>query len=343
LFDLPPQAAEVAAEVAGLAAMPATRQERAEALLAPLRRVIPFQAVRIALLDPQRRQHALLTCHGYDDRLRAYMTTRADYDEIESFGVHGSGTPRRLEDLPVPLAEIFSWTELFQPAGFREGLGVGLITSDGRTVGMLALNTDDLAHPTRAACNLVRVLAPTIADAVDPLRSLTVLARIIRGVVAGTVLTNAGEPLPLPGLPTHPLLAADSPVLTAATRHLGPAREYATFLAPCHGPPAENGHVRITLFGCAAQVPRYLQAVVAVAAPGDLSGLTHRELEILGALVEDWADARIAAALDIPEVAVGGHLESIQLKLGVPDRSRVTLRALREGLYVPVELTDLRR
>jgi DNA-binding CsgD family transcriptional regulator len=337
VFDLPPHAAEVAAEVAALADLPASLEERAEAILDPLRRVIPFQAVRIALLDPELRQHDLLSCHGYNDRIRAYMTTREDYDEIESLGLHGT-TPLRVQDFPVPAEEIRSWMELFRPAGFREGLGVGLVTRDGRRVGLLGLNTDSPAYPSPAACNLVQLLAPTIAYAVDPLRSLAVLARIVRGMTAATVLTMSGGTLPLPGLPTHPLLAANSAVLPAAVAHLGGTPDYATFLAPYDRPPAEAGHVRITLFGCDGRPPRHLRAVVAVSAPGDLCGLTGTELEILGALVEGATSASIAVARGIPVEIIEGQLERVRIKLAVPDRITASLRAVREGLYVPTEL-----
>jgi DNA-binding NarL/FixJ family response regulator len=161
-------------------------------------------------------------------------------------------------------------------------------------------------------------------------------------MAAAAVLTDAGQTLPLPGLPTHPLLAADSAVLAAAGRHIDAERDRATFLAPYDRPPAERGLVRITVFGCAAQPPRYLRAVGAMAA-GGTSGLTRRELEILGSFVEDRADRRIAAVLRIPVRTIGDHLESIQVKLAVPDRTSATLRALREGLYVPTQLARIKR
>jgi DNA-binding CsgD family transcriptional regulator len=342
VLDLPPHAVEVAMEVAALADLPASLEERAEAILESLHRVIPFQAARIALLDPEMRRHELLSCHGYNDRIRAYMTTREDYDEIESLGLHGT-TPLRVQDFPVPADEIRSWIELFRPAGFLEGLGVGLVSRDGRRVGLLGLNTDSPAYPSPAACNLVQLLAPTIAYAVDPLRSLAVLARIVRGLTAATVLTISGGTLPLPGLPTHPLLEASSAVLPAAAAHLGGTLEYATFLAPYERPPAEAGHVRITLLGCAGPPPRHLRAVVAVSAPGDLCGLIGTELEILGALIDGATAASIAVAQGIPMDIVEGHLERVRIKLAVPDRLTASLRAAREGLYVPTELAAVTR
>ncbi|MEU8612406.1 LuxR C-terminal-related transcriptional regulator [Actinoplanes sp. NPDC048791] len=337
VFDLPPRAAEVAVEVTALANLPASLAERAEAILHPLRQVIPFQAVRIALLDPELRRHEPLTCHGHNDRIREYMTTPQDYDEVERLGLRGT-TPLRIRDLPVPLQEIPTWMELFRPAGFRDGLGVGLVTHDGRPIGFLGLNTDTPAHLSPAACNLMRLLAPTIAHAVDPLRSLTVLARIVQRMTAATVLTTSGGTLPLPGLPTHPLLEATSVVLPAVIAHLGRTPDYATFLAPYDRPPTEAGHVRITLLGCDGPPPRHLRAVVAVSAPGDLHELTGTELEILGALVNGATAASIAVARGIPVKNVDGHLERIRFKLTVADQATAVLRAAREGLYIPAGL-----
>jgi DNA-binding CsgD family transcriptional regulator len=341
MLDLPSDAADVAVEVAALADLPASLAERAEAMLDPLRRVVPFQAVRIALVDPELRQHELLSCHGYNDRIRAHMTNPEHYDEIESLGLHRS-TPQRVQDLPVPAEEIRTWMELFRPAGYLEGLGVGLVTRDGRCVGVLGLNTDNLEHPSTAACNLMQLLAPTIAHALDPLRSVAVLARIVHGMTAATVLTTSGERLPLPGLPTHSLLERNSAVLAVAVAHLGQTPDYGTFLAPYGRPPAEAGHVRITLLGCGGPPPRHLRAVVAVSAPGDVCGLTGTELEILGALADGAAVVSIAVSRGIPVENVEGHLESVRIKLAVPDRMTASLRAIREGLYVPTELAATR-
>jgi hypothetical protein len=335
--DLPPRAAEVAVEVAALADLPASPAERAETILDVLRPVIPFQAARITLLDPDLRRHEPLSCQGYNDHIRAYMTTSEDYDEIESLGLHGT-TALRIHDLSVPAQEIPSWIELFRPAGFRDGLGVGLVTRGGRQVGLLGLNTDTSEHPSRAACNLVQLLAPTIAYAVDPLRSLAVLARLVQRMTAAAVLTTSGGTLPLPGLPTHPLLEDNAAVIPAAIAHLGGTPDYATFLVPYDRPPAEAGHVRITLFGSDGRSPRYLRAVVAMSAPGDLCGLTGTELEILGALVDGATVTSIAVARGIPKGIVESHLERIRIKLAVPDRITAGLRAVREGLYVPTGL-----
>ena len=83
--------------------------------------------------------------------------------------------------------------------------------------------------------------------------------------------------------------------------------------------------------------------MVAVSAPGDLYGLTGTELEILGALVDGATTASIAVARGIPVAIVEGHLERIRIKLAVPDRITASLRAVREGLYMPTDVAAVTR
>ena len=80
-----------------------------------------------------------------------------------------------------------------------------------------------------------------------------------------------------------------------------------------------------------------------MSAPGDMNGLTGTELEILGALVDGATAKSIAVARGIPVEIVEGHLERIRIKLAVPDRITASLRAVREGLYVPTELAAATR
>jgi ATP/maltotriose-dependent transcriptional regulator MalT len=84
-------------------------------------------------------------------------------------------------------------------------------------------------------------------------------------------------------------------------------------------------------------------AVVTVSPPGNLRGLTRPELEILGLLMEDWPDERIAAALDVGQQAVATRIESIRVKLDAPTRDLATLRGHRLGLYIPHRLTSAHR
>jgi len=340
--ELPAGGLDVAIEVGEIASGPGLVQQRAEALLGPLRRVVPFQAAGIYLLDRERRGQVPLVSRGYDEAVREYIASPANTEEIELLGLNRARLPLRVRDLPVPREQVRGWAEYLRPAGFREGLAVGLFAPDGRHLGVLGLNTDTDRHPTEAARDLIGTLAPMIANAVDPLRSITRVAGIVGDAQAGVVLTRARDPLPLPGLPTHPLLDVGSDVLNAAAERLTAGRVYSSFLCPYAAMDAPDGHVRITMLACPLDSPQDMVAVVLVSPPGDLRGLTRRELEILGLIVEGWPNPRIAAALVVAQRTVNTHLEHILAKLGAPTRTLAAVRALRFGLYVPLPLSGAR-
>jgi DNA-binding CsgD family transcriptional regulator len=332
--ELPDGALDVAVEVGSLASSPDGIDQRAEALLQALYRVVPFQAAQISLVDAQGRAPVALAVHGYDDAVMAYCTSPALVEEFELVGLHRGSPPMRICDLPVPPAELRSWVEYLAPAGFREGVGVGLYTRDGRYIGFLGMNTDTVAHPTAAARDLIGSLVPLIAQAVDPLRSIAAAAELIQDAQAGILLTRTGEVLPLPGLPAHPLLIAGSAVLALAGEMAG-GRDNASFLCPYGGNRAGQRHVRITVLACRPDPPHQLALAVVACPPGDLRGLTPRELQVLGLLIEGWPNRRIAMALVIGERTVATHVEHILAKLGARSRALAASRALNRGTYVP--------
>jgi hypothetical protein len=334
MVELLPGGVEVAAAVAEIASAPGRIDRRAEALLEPLHRLVPFRGAWLSLLDPEAGVQPPLVCHGYPDGIRSYMGGPAGVAEIEMLGLNRLRGATRLSDMPVQLEEVPSWAEYLAPAGFRGGLAAGLFTRDGRYLGMLGLNTDAAAHPTKAARDLISHLVPVIADAVDPLRSISAAVTIVRDAVAGIVLTRAGGVLPLPGMPAHSLLTPHSAVLVTVTERLSDGNGHTTFLCPVPDEDADR-HARVTAVPCPPESPHHLAAAVVVSAAGDLRGLTGTELEILGLLVDDWPDQRIAAALDLPLFRVAEDVQRIQVKLAAPTRILATLRALRAGLYVP--------
>jgi GAF domain-containing protein len=149
--------------------------------MAALRRVVPFAAGWIGLLDPGYRQHVPLAVQGYDDRSRDYITTPAIVEDIELLGLDRPGRPLRLRDSPSPPEEDRGWAEYLEPAGFREALARPLFAWDGRHLGLLAVHTDTPAHPTDAARDLIGALAPTLGHALDPMRFIMAGARLVRG------------------------------------------------------------------------------------------------------------------------------------------------------------------
>ncbi|HZD66241.1 MAG TPA: response regulator transcription factor [Acidimicrobiales bacterium] len=67
--------------------------------------------------------------------------------------------------------------------------------------------------------------------------------------------------------------------------------------------------------------------------PGAGLGLSHRESQVLGQLVEGLANRDIADRLGMGEETVKTHLRAIYRKLGVRDRAQAVSAALREGVY----------
>jgi DNA-binding CsgD family transcriptional regulator len=330
----PVDVVQVAAQVTRIASMPASPRERAEALLEPLGRLVPFVGAWISLFDPELRQQPPLVSRGYPDALVQYAQSAAGVAEIEQLGIQRLRGAYRHGDVPISMAGVRSWTQFLVPAGVRGGLSAALYTLDGRYLGLLGLTTDTMAHPTHAARDLVTALVPTIASAVDPMRLISTAAMIVRDAQAAVVLTRAGKTLPLPGMPGHPLLCHGSPVLSVAGTILAAGGQYATFLCPY-----STGEARVTLLDCAEHPPYYLAGAVVVSAAGDRQGLDRTELEVLGLLLEEWPTQRIATALGIGEGAVGDAVSSIQHKLDAPTLDIATMRALRQGMYIPAALS----
>lgn len=338
MAELPRGGLDVALEIGRIASAPGTAQQRAEALWEPLRRLVPFDAACIKLIGAAPGERPKLISVGYDDAVREYFVSPENVYEVELIGYNRNRRPMRLRDMPVPREQIRSWAEFLAPAGFREGLGVSLFAADGRHLGVLGLNTEDPRHPTVAARDLIGMLAPVIANAVDPLRSMVETALMVRDAVAGVVLIHGGERLPLAGLPDHPMLVTGSVELAVAERI---ARDvaYGSFLCPHSEPEGDEGYLRFTVLASRPEFPDRWTAVVLVSPPGDVHGLTHREMQIVGLLIEGWSNARIASELFIAERTVATHVEHILAKFGVASRTLAAARALRLGVYIPRRVT----
>jgi two-component system, NarL family, response regulator len=65
--------------------------------------------------------------------------------------------------------------------------------------------------------------------------------------------------------------------------------------------------------------------------PSD-EALTDREIEVLRAIAKGMANKEIAEALHISESTVKGHVNNLLAKLGVSDRTKALVVALRRGL-----------
>lgn len=324
-----------ALQFAEIAAAPGRLAERAQALLHELGRQIPFDASWLALADPLGSGYSSLASTSLDQSTIQYLSGPKMAHDIEVTGTDHARPPLSPSDLPYPAKDLPTWAECLIPAGYHEALAVPLFVARQRHVGFLALLAASTTPPTEAMRDRLSQLAPILARGIDPMRSLLAVASVVQGATAGVVLCRSGGAVPLPGLGDHPLLARGSPVLHAARAAIRNGQVCTSFLWPCGGPHAPDGHVRVTTLRATDDVTRVLRGMVLLSPAGDLRGLTPRELEVLGLVIKGYANQEIARALVVTSRTVATHLEHILAKLRAPSRTLAAVRAVRVGLYVP--------
>jgi DNA-binding CsgD family transcriptional regulator len=321
--------------LAETAAAAGTTSERAQALLEVLRRVVPFDGAWLALADPLGHGYHSLANVDLDVPTVEFLGGPLTAHDIELAGGDRDRPPMSRSDLPPAVQELPTWSDCLVPAGIQEALAVTLFAQGGRPVGYLAVMYASRQPPSPASRRRLGRLTPVLAHGIDPMRSLLTAARLVRGATAGVVLRADGGCQALPGLPADALLASRSPVLAAARERIGDGHVYSSFLWPVGGSHAPDGHVRVTVLAAPEDVPLALTAVALLSPATDLHGLTPRELEVLGLLVEGCSNHEIARTLVVAPRTVAAHLEHLLAKLGAPTRTLAAVRAERDGLYVP--------
>ena len=339
MVAMPAGALDLAVEINRVTAGTGESTRQLAELWPPLKTVVPFEAAWIGIFDPGRRVYQTSTAVGHNAANRAYLESTDFNKQAEAFGLFRPSRPLRLRDIPLPPSEIPTWAEHWWPAGYREGIGVPLIARDGRHLGLMTMYTDSAAHPSDAARDVIGTIAPMISAAIDPMSTIAGLAALVGDARAGSVVDRAGTAYRLPGMPLHPLLAPDSRVVPTALAHLTHRRTQTAFLCPY--PRGSDDYVRITAIACPPQVPNYFVALILVSPAGDLHGLTHRELEVLGFIIDGQANQFIAHSLFITERTVAAHMEHIRAKLNAPTRTVAAVRALHLALYVPHRLAEM--
>jgi hypothetical protein len=297
----------VIAELTAVAFQPGPLIARATALLPFLRELIGYDAVVIALLDPESGCHQPVIRHGYPPDAARHLDSAAFTDQIEA-------------DRPlVP--------------GFRHGLVVPLHTADGRRLGFLGAHF----HTPAPNTELLGAIAPLVAHAVDPRPSLTALTSLVTAPAAGIVLTRAGHTEPLPGLPGDPLLSPGSPALAEARAHLAAGAAHVTYLTRgTHLARREASlYVRVTVLATGDIPPGHRTGIVLLSAPDHLYDLTHHELTLLGLHLAGRRRRHINHQLRLPAHATIAMMETIRAKLGVGSRHKALLHAAAHGLYLP--------
>jgi DNA-binding CsgD family transcriptional regulator len=318
-----------------IAASTAPIGTRAQAMLETMRHLIPFDGAWIALADPLTDSYVSLGSFGLDESTLEYLSGPMMAREIAVIGGDRAGPPRSLSGLPRPSDELPSWAACLVSGGFHQALTVALFTPGGHHVGFLALfftGSEPLSLKTRRRLGRLRSI---LAHGIDPMRSLRTAAHLVQEATAAVVLRADGDVGPLPGVNGHALLIAGSPVVVAAQTAIQAGGVYRSFLWPLGGTHAPDGHVRVIVFASTDGVPAVLTGVLVLSPAQDCRGLTPRELEVLGWVIDGHSNQEIASALVVAQRTVAAHVEHILSKFGAPTRTLAAVRAEREGLYVP--------
>ncbi|GAA1148710.1 helix-turn-helix transcriptional regulator [Nocardioides aquiterrae] len=322
------------AQLLEIAASAVPLLERARGLVETLDGWLAADAIWLTLSDPGSKVYATVGSTGLEQPVLDYLGRQAVARETQLAGLHRNRPPVSVTELPVPMEELPTWADCLIPTGFREGLGVPILEPRGPYLGMLSLLFASGEPPSGALRDRLGQLAPLIARGISPMRSMLATARLVQGATSGVVLLRDGTSYTLPGLDDHPLLAADSLAVEIARRTLVAGQEYRSFLWPADGDSGTTGHARLTVL-TATDVPAFVLGTVLVTPEADCRGLTPRELEVLGLLVEGRSNQQIARRLTIALRTVAAHVEHILHKMDVPTRTLAAVRAEREGCHVP--------
>jgi DNA-binding CsgD family transcriptional regulator len=312
-------------------------------MLEGLRWLVPFDGAWMALADPLGSSYRSLASVDLDAPTVDFLSGPLMARDIEITGTDQARPPLSPSDLPYPAEELRTWAECLMPAGIYEALAHALFAPGGRHVGFVVLLSGTREPPTPAVRRRLAAQALVLAHGIDPMRSLLTVTRLVRGATAGTVLRKDGRTVPLPGMDDDPLLTVGSPVLTAARGRIADGQVYSSFLWQRGGSHAPGGHARVTALAAPDDVPAVLGGVVLLSPAPDLHGLTPRELEVLGFLVDGYSNQEIARTLVVAPRTVAAHVEHLLVKLDAPSRTLAAVRVEREGLYVPAIPRSARR
>lgn len=322
------------AELFEIGASTAPLPQRAQGLLERLEAWLPVDGTWLALSDPDANLYATVGSTGLDPAVLDYLDRPAVAREIQLNELNHNQPPVSLGELPVAAEELPTWAECLMPAGFDDGIGVPLFEPGGPYLGLLTLLFAGGEQPSAALRDRIARLAPLVARGVSPMRSLLVTARLVQGATSGAVLLSDGTLCPLPGLEDHPLLVGGSPVVTVARARLLAGQVYGSFLWPGPDGQGPTAHLRVTVLA-ATGLPDFVLGTVLLTLDADCHGLTTRELQVLGLLVDGRSNQQIAKCLGVAARTVATHVEHLLDKLDAPSRTLAAVLAEREGCYVP--------
>lgn len=284
----------------------------------------PFAACSLVLFNPLDGTHQTLASVGYDERVLSHLNGRFLTDDVayNFYRAHGH-RQRALKwaEMPFTYKDTYSVQEIFQPAGFKEGITLCLYSRDGRYTGSLHISTDDARFPTEDMMSGdIQCLQTILGNFTDLLRSVAgpLAAKFENG--GGCLITTTGEVLELPGV--SPLFQSLRIALCFELNLRINCQIPDVFLFK-HGSVWYRVHTGIVNGGARAIVAE--RCVI----PHELTG---RELEIIEMLISGATNLEIASQIFVARTTVAKHLENIFDKLECNSRTSVVTTALTSNL-----------
>ncbi|MFG1702053.1 response regulator transcription factor [Nonomuraea sp. M3C6] len=292
----------------------------AHGAMAALRRVVPLDAYEFVAYDPATGRHHSVVSDGH---------RRIDRDAAEEYaGLEAYRTAmatRAPVRMPEPGTERYFRRHL-APYGWRAGLTAPLFLSEGRYTGLLHLAARD-AFP-RLTGALLAAVSPMLAHVTD-------LSRCVIDPVGlpadfrAVAFDRLGVRRAVPGHEVSGALWGD-PAMAAFARAFIDSRELGRHGLWLDG--AGRWH-ELRLLRAGVGFQGALQGAIAAERPCPLPyDLTGREVDVLTRVAAGDSNPQIAAALVLSVRTVTTHLEHIFAKLGCDSRTRLTTKALAEGL-----------
>ncbi|MCC5577622.1 MULTISPECIES: helix-turn-helix transcriptional regulator [Microtetraspora] len=295
-------------------------QDGAHGAMTALRQVIPVEAYEFVAFDPATGRHRSLVSAGY---------ARVDADAAEEYT---SLAPyRRAMSLKEPLVMGSPGTERYfrrhlEPYGWQAGITTPLFLSEGRYTGLLHLHTRDAFPPETTA--VISAVSPALAHVTDLTRCVIDTLGLPPGFRA-LAFERGGRCRTVAGWPPSDALATE-PAMAALAREFIDSRELSRRGLWLDGA-GQWRELRVHRAGVGfhGSIQGALIAERPCALPYEL---TARELEVLTRVARGDSNPQIAAALVLSVRTVTTHLEHVFAKLGCDSRTRLTTKALAEGL-----------
>lgn len=287
-----------------------------------LREVIALEAYEFVAYDPATGRHRSLVSDGY---VRVDGDAAEEYVRLDSY--------RQAMDSRIPLVMGAPGTERYfrrhlEPYGWRAGLTTPLFLSEGRYTGLLHLNARDPGAFSAETSTLISAVSPTLAHVTDLSRCVIDPVGLPPGFHAAA-FDRSGTRRDVTDTPASAAVAAE-PAMAELAREFIDSRELNRRGLWLDGT-GQWREVRLLRAGVGPHGA--IQGAVIAERPCALPyELTGREVEVITRVALGDSNPQIAAALVLSVRTVTTHLEHIFAKLGCESRTRLTTKALAEGL-----------